>query len=927
MSDPTLQPPLLEPTPPPASGPVECLGLTFPNDDVRRAYFKEQLRTKLQDPTFRQIEGFPIGSDEDILALSDPPYYTACPNPFLEEFIRYYGKPYDSTTDTYHREPFAVDVSVGKTDALYKAHGYHTKVPHLAIVPSILHYTEPGDIVLDGFCGSGMTGVAAQWCGSAPQVYRQEVEMTWEKDGRNKPQWGSRRVVLSDLSPAATFIAANYNLPFDLEEFRQAGQRILNELETELGWMYETMHTDGKTKGRIEYTVWSEVFSCPNCASEVVFLETALDENSRRVKDSFLCQSCNSELSKQRLERIYITTFDPILKHTISVPKRKPVLISYKANGQRYEKKITQFDLDILERVNSLPSAEGIPVVEIPKMHMTHERARLDQAGVTHIHHFFLARSTHALSALWSRADIYPDVRVRHMLLFYVEQAIWGMSLLARYTPTHYSQVNQYLTGVYYVASQIVDVSPWYILDGKLQRLVSAFRNSTHNSGNSIIQAGDCGLLKSVPDGSIDYIFTDPPFGENIYYADLNFLVESWHRVFTNATPEAIIDRFKGKSLTEYQQLMQRCFQEYYRILKPGRWMTVVFHNSRNAVWNAIQEAMLVAGFVVADVRTLDKQQGSFRQVTSTAVKQDLVISAYKPSSELERRFELEKGTEDGVWEFVRTHLQQLPVFLAKDGQAETIAERQNYLLFDRLVAFYVQRNVSVPVSAAEFYQGLARRFPERDSMYFLPEQAAEYDKKRMRVKEALQLSLIVTDESSAIQWLKQQLAKKPQTFQELHPQFLRELGGWQKYEKPLELSDLLEQNFLHYDGKGDVPSQIHSYLSTNYREFRNLTKDDLALRSFAKDKWYVPDPSKTIDLEKLRERALLREFQEYVQSKQRVLKAFRLEAVRAGFKKAWQEREYPTIISVAEKIPENVLQEDAKLLMWYDQALTRSGR
>ena len=74
------------------------------------------------------------------------------------------------------------------------------------------------------------------------------------------------------------------------------------------------------------------------------------------------------------------------------------------------------------------------------------------------------------------------------------------------------------------------------------------------------------------------------------------------------------------------------------------------------------------------------------------------------------------------------------------------------------------------------------------------------------------------------------------------------------------------------------------------------------------------------------RKRALLREFEEYRKSKQKRLKVFRLEAVRAGFKKAWQERDYATIIAVARKIPENVLQEDPKLLMWYDQALTRSG-
>ena len=203
--------------------------------------------------------------------------------------------------------------------------------------------------------------------------------------------------------------------------------------------------------------------------------------------------------------------------------------------------------------------------------------------------------------------------------------------------------------------------------------------------------------------------------------ADLNYLVESWHGIRTCSETEAIVDRPKGKGIADYQRLMQRCFQAYCRVLKPGRWITVVFHNSKSAVWNAIQEAMLAAGFVVADVRTLDKQQGSYRQVTSTAVKQDLVISAYKPNGGLEDRFRLKAGTEDGAWDFVRTHMRQLPVFVARDGSAEVIAERQGYLLFDRMVAFHVQRGVTVPLSATEFQDGLTQRFPERDGMFFLP--------------------------------------------------------------------------------------------------------------------------------------------------------------------------------------------------------------
>ena len=126
------------------SGPVECLGQTFPSDEARREHYLKLLAEKLKDPAFRKIEGFPIGSDEDILALSDPPYYTACPNPFIEDFVKTHGRPYQSA-EKYSKEPFTSDVSEGKNDPIYTAHSYHTKVPHKAIMRYILHYmSHPG---------------------------------------------------------------------------------------------------------------------------------------------------------------------------------------------------------------------------------------------------------------------------------------------------------------------------------------------------------------------------------------------------------------------------------------------------------------------------------------------------------------------------------------------------------------------------------------------------------------------------------------------------------------------------------------------------------------------------------------------------------------------------------------------------------------
>ena len=154
----------------------------------------------------------------------------------------------------------------------------------------------------------------------------------------------------------------------------------------------------------------------------------------------------------------------------------------------------------------------------------------------------------------------------------------------------------------------------------------------------------------------------------------------------------------------------------------------------------------------------------------------------------------------------------------------------------------------------------------------------------------------------------------------------MREIRDWMKCEKPIELRDLLEENFLYFDGKGQVPSQIHAYLSSNFKDLRKVAKDDGGLQAKAKDRWYVPDPNKLADLEKLREKGLLKEFDEYRRSTQRRLKVFRLEAVRTGFKSAYDRQDYKTIVEVAAKLPESVLQEDEKLLMYYDVATMRLG-
>jgi len=848
--------------------------------------------TKEHIDRVRHLEGFPIARDEAIMALSVPPAYTACPNPFLEDFIREHGKPYDEATDTYHREPFATDVSEGKNDPIYNAHSYHTKVPHKAIMRYILHYTEPGDIVFDGFCGTGMTGVAAQLCGNPDTEFKVQIdqEMPYVK-------WGARKVVLNDLSPVATYIAYNLNTAVDIQAFEEEARRILAECEQECGWMYTTQHTDIQGRpilglngepvmGRINYVVWSDVFVCPSCTKEIVFWDVAVDKVSGSVKDRFRCKHCYSELKKSDCEHAIINFYDVALKEYISVKKQVPVWVSYSVGRKRYERPPVAYDLDLIRKIDELEIPYWHPTDRMPE---GRESRRNDKYGITHVHHFYTKRNLWILSAYYNKSI--SSVFKPLLTLLFTSQLI-NISKLNRYRPQVSFPYNP-LSGTLYISSMISEANIFTAFENKLYRIIHALKNLKANKKHVNISCTSSTDLSFIKNNSVDYIFTDPPFGSNLNYSELSFIWESWLKVITNNKLEAIVDPVQKKGLPEYQELMERCFVECYRILKPGRWMTVVFHNSSNAVWNAIQEALLRAGFMVADVRTLDKKQGSFKQVTTTsAVKQDLVISAYKPKESFKRRFLERAGSEEAVWDFVRQHLEKLPVVVeSKSGKLEIIAERQAYLLFDRMVAFHVQNGIAVPIDAGDFYKGLKERFIERDGMYFLPDQVNIYDEKRIRMDvENVQLSFLVTDEKSAIQWLYMEL-REPQTYQELQPKFLREFHK-SRHEKMPELGTILEENFLQ-DEQG---------------------------------RWYIPDVNKASDLAKLREKRLVREFEEYAQGTGK-LKVFRTEAVRAGFDHCWKKRDFETIVRVAKRLPESVIQEDPALLMYVDNATNMLDR
>ncbi|EJG4539882.1 DNA methylase, partial [Enterococcus faecalis] len=480
------------------------------------------------------------------------------------------------------------------------------------------------------------------------------------------------------------------------------------------------------------------------------------------------------------------------------------------------------------------------------------------------------------------------------------------------------------MSGTMYIGSLVSESNVIEAYRNKLKKFEKAFIIKNRNTMISTQSSTKINLN----DNSIDYIFTDPPFGANLMYSELSFMWETWIKLQTNTDKETIISKKQNKGVDEYLRLLTATFSEYYRILKPNKWITVEFSNSKASVWNAIQDAMQKSGFIIANVSALDKQQGSFKAVTTTtAVKQDLVISAYKPLESNISKIKEANGSEISAWLFIDQHLLKLPVFDGERGEATVITERTPRILFDRMIAYHVQSGMAVPISSADFQEKVAQKYVMRDGMVFLESQVAEYDKKRILAKEFSQQSLFVSDEGSAIEWLRQQLMKKPQSRQDIHPQFMKEIQYIAKHEELPELDNLLVENFLLYDSEDVVPDQIAAYLRKNYHDMRGLENQDDKLKSKAKNRWYVPDPNKQADLEKLREKSLLREFNHYVEEvsgTKKKLKLFRSEAIRAGFKQAWSEKDYQKIVDVAEYLPEKIIQEDDKLLMFHTHALMR---
>ncbi|MEJ6949404.1 DNA methyltransferase [Natronospora cellulosivora (SeqCode)] len=820
----------------------------------------EPLENLLDD--LRDIDGFPIAEDKDILELSDPPYYTACPNPYIKDFIEEHGKPYDPETDDYERMPFVGDVSEGKNDPIYRAYSYHTQVPHKAIQKYIMHYTDQYDIVFDGFCGTGMTGVAAQET--------------------------SRNSILIDLSPFAGLISSSCNNSnLDKKELILKTKEIISKLRDECLDLYKTNHINKKDnsylkKGVIDYVVWSDVYICPYCENEYVLWEQAIEENQgvRESKNDFICSMCGSEITKDESKRAFIKKMDNATGEEISIAKQEPVLIYYSVDKTRYEKKPDKDDLQLLKNIEEREIPYWFPNNELPEGYNTKQPVK--SHGFKNVHHFFTKRNLWVLSKYTDLIKNIDDVKIKN---FYMNALLAGIpraSKRNRYIPKYGNRHVGTLSGTLYC--------PYYfeennIIDALERRINKMIKGIVSNSTNVLNSTQSCTNI-SIPNNSVDYIFTDPPFGANLMYSELNYIMESWIEVFTNNQKEAIVNNVQNKGQDEYTSLMSLAFKEMYRIIKPNRWITIEFHNSKASIWNGIQEALSRAGFIIAQVAVLDKKKGTIKQLsTSGAVKNDLIINAYKPKKEFEEKF-LKNAGEGMEVDFVQQQLGHLPI--------GANIERTEKMLYSKMLAHYVENGFKIKYNANNFYTLLHDNFIERDGYWFLEEQADMYTnwKSSLKLDELEDIKtgsqvLFVVDEKSALTWIYNFL-DEPKEYGEIFTNY-EQIATKTDDEIP-ELKEMLDNNFVQEDGK--------------YR--RPQSKQERA------------------KIEKSRQAELNRAWKDLLdraKNGKRKIKNVRKEALVHGFTKCYQEENYQDIITVADRLYASTLESSGEILDFVDIA------
>jgi hypothetical protein len=385
------------------------------------------------------------------------------------------------------------------------------------------------------------------------------------------------------------------------------------------------------------------------------------------------------------------TRRDDVLDKQVESRKRQPVWMYGVTGTKTWSRPVTGEDRELLARGATTPVPDSVPRVAIPWGDLYRSGYHL---GITHLHHFYTRRNLIVFGKLWEYAERYGGglrEALRFWLLSYNASHATIMTRVVAKTGQKDLVVTSAQPGVLYVSRLPVEKNLIAGLRRKLKTIEAAFATIHGRKGRVEVHQGSSCAVKRA-DASIDYVFTDPPFGGNIPYAEVNFINEAWLGHYTDRKEEAIVSVNQQKSLVEYQELLTASLGEVHRLLKPSGKATLVFHSASADVWNALQSAYSTGGFSVACAGVLGKTQGSFKQVTTMgAVRGDPVLLLSPGEAPAKRRAQ-------NVWK-VAERL-RLEASKALDPHEQTVQR-----LYSRFVTHYLTQHQQVPLDAESFYR------------------------------------------------------------------------------------------------------------------------------------------------------------------------------------------------------------------------------
>lgn len=571
-----------------------------------------------------------------------------------------------------------------RSGPLFSAFPYPTKISTEAIAIFIATHTLPGDTILDPFGGSGSTGLAATLCSNpTPELISLAKKMNADVT------WGPRKAILYEIGTLGSFVSKVMCSPPDEKTFLEAVSKLLSKCKKKLSKLYCAKDPDGNI-GEIRYSIWSEIVECKSCLQQITFWEAAVKESPASIASNFTCPHCGFESSFNTLNRVKETYYDKFLKKNISRKKRILKKIYGKTGNKTWSRDATSEDCLLAANVdyNRFPR---IPILEIPWGDLYRSGYH---SGISHLHHFYTSRNLYVLGTVMDMIKDAPQ-EIQDALKFLVLSYNSSHSTMMSRVVVKSGQKDFVLTssqpGVLYISNLPVEKNILIGLQRKANTIAKAFKMIGKNDLVTVVNSSST-MLK-LPDQSIDYVFTDPPFGDFIPYSEVNFINEAWLGNITNSAEEVIISNAQEKGLIQYSKLINTVFKEVSRVLKNDGRMTLVFHSSKAKIWCSLQNALDQSNLKILYSSILDKLQMSFKQVNSkVSVKGDPLLLVVK-------------GKTTKVQKNSTCNESMIRELIKQAGLSEDDGELTVERIYSRFISKSLIENKEVSINADEFYR------------------------------------------------------------------------------------------------------------------------------------------------------------------------------------------------------------------------------